>query len=229
MPWINRDAAPRVTLGRVNDKLLIKLHPPAGARHSPVDDAQAVATAVVLVSLGLSLLDAAGLITGGTPGLAFLVSHVTGMRLGVALFLVNIPFYALAWQRLGGRFTLRTAGAVTALPGGVELVHRMLSVRSVDAPYAAVAGGLLIGLGLLVLFRHGASFGGVNTFALFANRRWGWSVGGVQMAVDALILAAAFALLDPKRVAWSLLGALVVNAVLILNHRPDRYRTSSAE
>jgi len=199
------------------------------AGHSRVDDAQAVATAVVLVSLGLSLIKAAGLITGGTPGLAFLISYATGTRLGSALFLVNVPFYALAWQRLGGRFTLRTVGAVTALSGGVELVHRMLSVRAVDAPYAAVAGGLLIGLGLLVLFRHGASFGGVNTLALFAHERWGWSVGAVQMAVDALILAAAFVLLDPVRVAWSLLGALVVNAVLILNHRPDRYRTSSVE
>ena len=229
MPWINLRGHLSATLGKVTIRLQTSPLRSSNVRHSLVDDAQAVATAVVLVSLGLSLLNTAGLITGGTPGLAFLISYATGMRLGVALFLVNIPFYALAWRRLGGRFTLRTAGAVTALSGGVELVHRMLSVRAVDAPYAAVAGGLLIGLGLLVLFRHGASFGGVNTLALFANQRWGWSVGGVQMAVDGLILAAAFALLDPVRVAWSLVGALVVNAVLILNHRPDRYRTSSAE
>ena len=105
----------------------------------------------------------------------------------------------------------------------------MLSVRAVDAPYAAVAGGVLIGLGLLVLFRHGASFGGVNTLALFLHRRRGWSVGAVQMAVDVAILAGAFALIEPRRVAWSLLGAVVVNAVLLANHRPGRYRTSPAD
>ena len=205
-------------------------HPPAPvARHSPLDDAQAMVTAVILVSLGLSLLKAAGLMTGGTPGLGFLVSYVTGLPLGAALFLVNIPFYALAWHGMGRRFTLKTLGAVTALSGGVELVHRMLSVSAIDLPYAAVVGGLLMGLGLLVLFRHGASLGGANTLALFVHRRWGWSVGGVQMVFDGLILAGAFATLDPRRVAWSLVGALVLNAVLMINHRPDRYRMSSGE
>lgn len=199
----------------------------ASARHSHLDDAQAVATSVVLVSLGLSLLNAAGLVTGGTPGLAFLLSYATGMRLGLALFLVNLPFYLLAWRGMGWRFTLRSAGAVTALSGGVELVHHMLSVRTVDPLYAAVAGGLLIGVGLIVLFRHGAGFGGVNTLALYVHRRWHWSVGAVQMVVDGLILAGAFVLLEPRRVAWSLLGAVVVNAVLMVNHRPGRYRTTS--
>ncbi len=195
--------------------------------HSRFDDAQAVATSVVLVSLGLSLLNAAGLMTGGTPGLGFLLSYATGWPLGIALFLVNIPFYALAWRGLGLGFTLKTLGAVTALSAGVELVQRMLSVRAVDPLYAALAGGTLIGLGLLVLFRHGASFGGVNTLALLLHRRLAWSVGIVQLVIDAAILGGAFAVMEPKRVAWSMLGALAVNVVLISNHRPGRYMPAS--
>lgn len=197
------------------------------AQHSALDDAQAVGTSVILVSLGLVLLNAAGLMTGGTPGLAFLVSYASGIPLGIALFLVNLPFYVLAWRALGWRFTLRTAGAVTALSVSVEVAHHMLHVSAIDPPYAAIAGGVLIGLGLLVLFRHGASFGGVNTLALFAHSRWGWSVGGVQMAVDGAILVTAFAVIDPRRVAWSLLGALALNGVLMFNHRPGRYRPAS--
>jgi uncharacterized membrane-anchored protein YitT (DUF2179 family) len=195
--------------------------------HSRLEDAQAVATCVVLVSLGLSLLNTAGLMTGGTPGLGFLLSYATGWPLGLALFLVNIPFYVLAWSGMGWRFTLKTLGAVTALSIGVEVVHRMLSVRTVDPLYAALAGGTLIGLGLLVLFRHGASLGGVNTLALFLNKRFAWSVGTVQMVIDVAILASAFAVMEPTRVAWSLLGALAVNAVLISNHRPGRYLPAS--
>jgi len=195
--------------------------------HSRIDDAQAVATSVVLVSLGLSLLNTAGLITGGTPGLGFLLSYATGWPLGFALFMVNIPFYALAWRGLGKAFMLKTLGAVTALSLGVELVQRMLSVRAVDPLYAALAGGTLVGLGLLVLFRHGASFGGVNTLALFLHRRFAWSVGIVQMVIDAAILGGAVAVMEPKRVAWSMLGTLAVNAVLILNHRPGRYMPSA--
>lgn len=184
------------------------------------DDLQAFATAILLVSLGLSLLAGAGLLTGGTPGLAFLLSYATGLPLGAALMLVNAPFYLLSWRELGPRFTLRTLAAVAALSAGVEAVPRLFTVSHVQPLYAAVAGGTLIGVGLLVLFRHRASLGGINVLALALNRRRGWRAGAVQMAVDATILLGAFAVVAPQRVGWSILGSLMVNGVLLCNHRP---------
>lgn len=199
--------------------------PPAAAPvavHSAVDDLQAGATAVVLTSLGLALLNSAGLMTGGTPGLAFLLSYATGLPLGLALALVNLPFYALGWKAIGWRFTLKTLAAVSGLAIGVELVGRLVALKA-DPAYAALAGGVLIGTGLLVMFRHQGSFGGINILALVLHRRFAWSAGRVQMAIDVAILAAAFSVLDLARIGWSLLGAAAVNAVLIWNHRPGRY------
>lgn len=192
--------------------------------HTAIDDLQAGATAVILVSLGLSLLNSAGLMTGGTPGLAFLLSYASGLPLGVTLFVVNLPFYVLGWRGMGARFTLKTLAAVAALSLGVELVRRLVVVQA-DAPYSAVAGGVLVGAGLLVMFRHQASFGGINILALFLQRRWHWPAGKVQMAIDVAILATAFGVMDVRRVAWSVAGSLAVNAVLIWNHRPGRYFT----
>ena len=199
---------------------------PAAAPHSVVDDLQAGTTAVILVSLGLALLNSAGLMTGGTPGLGFLLSYATGLPLGLALFLVNLPFYVLGWRGMGMRFTLKTLAAVTGLALGVEAVRLVLTVQA-SAPYAALAGGVLIGTGLLVMFRHQASFGGINILALDLQRRVGWPAGKVQMAVDLGILLGAFFVLDPQRVGWSVLGSLAVNAVLIWNHRPGRYQPSN--
>jgi uncharacterized membrane-anchored protein YitT (DUF2179 family) len=192
------------------------------------DDLQAFATALVLVSLGLSLLAGAGLLTGGTPGLAFLLSYATGLPLGAALMLVNAPFYLLSWRELGLRFTLRTLAAVAGLSAGVETVPRLFTVSHVQPLYAAVAGGMLIGVGLLVLFRHRASLGGINVLALALNRRRGWRAGAVQMAVDATILLGAFAVVAPQRVGWSILGSLMVNGVLLCNHRPVPAATAAA-
>ena len=169
---------------------------PSCPPHSRLDDAQALATSVVLVSLGLSLLSSAGLVTGGPPGLAILLSYATGWPLGQALFIVNLPFYALAWRGLGAAFTFRTLGAVTALSVGIELVGSLLSVQAVHPLYAAVAGGTIIGLGLLVMFRHGASFGGINILALHLHERYGWSAGVVQLAIDAAIFGAAFSIMS---------------------------------
>jgi uncharacterized membrane-anchored protein YitT (DUF2179 family) len=199
-----------------------RLGAPVETRHTALDDLQAGATAVVLVSLGLALLQSAGLATGGTPGIAFLLSYATGLPLSVALLLVNLPFYVLGWRTLGPRFTLKTLAAVTALAGAVEAVDALVSVQA-GALYAALAGGVLIGMGLLVMFRHNSSFGGVSILALALQKRYAWRAGTTQLAIDLAVLAGALLVLDAQRVGWSLLGAAAMNLVLICNHKPGRY------
>jgi uncharacterized membrane-anchored protein YitT (DUF2179 family) len=194
--------------------------------HSLLDDAQAFVTAILFIALGLSMVGSAGLLTGGTPGLAFLLHYASGISLGTALFAVNLPFYLLAWHAMGMRFTLKTLLAVTCLSLAVEGVVHLLSFQTLQPLFAAVMGGMLIGVGLLVLFRHRASLGGIGVLALQLERRRGWRAGWVQMAIDALIVAAAFAVVEPRRVLYSLAGTLAVNLVLALNHRPGRYVAS---
>jgi uncharacterized membrane-anchored protein YitT (DUF2179 family) len=178
---------------------------------------------MVIVALGLHLLADARLFLGGVPGLAFLLTHATALPLGLALFVVNLPFCALAWRVLGTRFTLRSLLAMALLSATVEAVRAALVVQHVHPALAAVAGGLLVGTGLLILLRHRASLGGVGVVAIALQRRFGWNVGHVQLAADALILAAALPLADGPRMLWSLLAAAALNGVLMWNHRPGRY------
>ena len=98
-----------------------------------------------------------------------------------------------------------------------------LAFERLSPALAAVLGGLLVGAGLLMLFRHRASLGGINVVALFLQERLGWRAGQVQMVLDVLILLAAFGVTDPWRVALSVLGAVVLNLALAINHRPGRY------
>ena len=59
--------------------------------------------------------------------------------------------------------------------------------------------------------------------ALDVQDRFGIKAGWVQMGFDALVFAAALALMPWERVAWSALGAAVLNLVIAINHRRDRY------
>lgn len=191
------------------------------ARRYPVlDDAQGFATAVLLVGLGLAVLRSAHLLTGGLPGLAFVLNYASGWPLGWTLLIVNLPFIAFGWHAFGLRFTWKTILVVAGLSLSVEGIGRVLSVHSTHPLAAAVAGDLLTGVGLLILFRHGASLGGFGVLALFLQRRYGWSTGAVQMACDAAIVASAFALVEPSRVGYSIVSAVMVNLVLVWNHRP---------
>ncbi|MFO1341425.1 MAG: YitT family protein, partial [Burkholderiaceae bacterium] len=115
------------------------------ARHTLFDDAQALLTGTLFVGLGLTMFRHAGLMTGGTVGLAFLAHYATGWAFGPLFFAINLPFYALAWRRMGRRFTLKTVAAVTLLSLLSEALPAWIRLASVAPWFAALGGGLLVG------------------------------------------------------------------------------------
>lgn len=196
---------------------------PPAPRHSLFDDAQALVTGTLFVALGLTLFRHAGLMTGGTVGLAFLGHYATDLPFGPLFFAVNLPFYALAWQRMGRRFTLKTVVAVTLLAALSEALPAWFRLQQVAPWFAAVGGGLLVGAGFIILFRHRASLGGLNVLVLWLQDRFGWRAGLVQMVIDSAILLASSPWIDGPRLALSVLAAAAMNFALAVNHRPGRY------
>lgn len=196
---------------------------PAVARHRPYEDLQALATGTLFVALGVILFKEAGLLTGGTVGLALLAHYATGVDFGLGYFLVNLPFYVLAWIRMGAAFTLKTFAAVGLLSLMAHLLPLGMAFQHLSPVLAAVLGGLLCGTGMLILFRHRASLGGLNVLVLYLQEHFGWRAGKVQMVLDSLIVLGAFAVADVERIALSVLGAVVLNLTLAVNHKPGRY------
>ncbi|MGV3548480.1 YitT family protein [Rhizobium sp.] len=195
----------------------------ASAKHSLFEDAQGVFTGTVLASLGVMLLAKAGLLTGGVAGMAFLLHYAFGWSFGLGFFVINLPFYWLAYKRLGLAFTLKTFCAIGLLALLSEYQPKLLDIASVHPIWAAVLGGLLIGMGMLALFRHRASLGGVGILALYLQDKFGWRAGLVQLAIDLCILALAFLVASPFIVLCSVIGALALNFFIAVNHRTDRY------
>lgn len=195
----------------------------AAVHHRPHEDIQALVTGTLFVALGVVMFGQAGLLTGGTAGIAFLIRYATGMDFGLAFFLVNLPFYLFAWRRMGAEFTLKTFAAVALLSLFAHLLPRGIAFEYLSPVLSAVLGGLLCGAGMLMLFRHHASLGGMNVVVLYLQERMGWRAGKLQMAIDCLIVLGALWVTDWRRVALSVLGAVVLNMTLAVNHRPGRY------
>ena len=193
------------------------------SRHSRVEDAQALTVGTLFVALGISLFAKVGLLTGGTAGLALLAHYGTGWPFGLLFFLINLPFVWLAVRVLGWGFTIRSFIAVALLSVFVEPLPHWIGFAALNPVFAALMGGLLMGVGLLVLFRHHASLGGINVLVLWLQQRHHLRAGKVQMAIDALILLASFAIVAPWLIALSIGGAVALNLVLATNHRPGRY------
>jgi len=196
---------------------------PAPQRHSTFEDAQAIFTGVLFVSLGLLLFRQAGFLSGGTAGIAFLLHYATGLDPGALFFAINLPFYGLAWRLLGRPFTIKTFAAVALLSGVMALSPGMIRIDQLHPAYSAVTGGLLLGAGCLFLARHRASLGGVTVASFYLQEYRGLRAGKVQFAIDAVIMLAALLVIEPERVAYSLLGSIAMNLFIAVNHKPGRY------
>jgi len=195
-------------------------HPP---RHRTYEDIQALLTGTLFVAMGVVMFGHTGLLTGGTVGIAFLLHYATGWNFGVLIFVLNLPFYGLAWKRMGRPFTLKTFAAVGLLALLTNVVPTLVHFESLNPVFTAVMGGLLMGAGMLILFRHRASLGGFNVLVLYLQERFGWRAGRIQMALDCAIVLCSLAVVDWPHTALSVLGAVVLNQTLATNHRVGRY------
>lgn len=196
---------------------------PQLVRHTPSEDLFGLLSGTFVASLGLHLLHTAGAVTGGTAGLSLLLSYATGWSFGLLYFAINLPFFVLAIRRKGWEFSLRTLLSIALVSGFASLHPAMLPGLRVEPVYATVVGNLLAGIGMLILFRHRSSLGGLNTLALIVQETVGWRAGYVQLGFDVAIILVSLSVVPLGTVVLSAVGAVVLNVVVAFNHRPGRY------
>ncbi|WP_299343642.1 YitT family protein [uncultured Maritalea sp.] len=199
------------------------VEPATDIQHKWHEDVIAIVTGTLLVALGVTLYKHTLLGTGGINGLALLLNYVTPFGFGALFFVLNLPFYWLAWKRLGPSYTIKTFGAVALVSVLVQVTPTWISFEHLNPYFATIIGGILMGTGLLILFRHKAGLGGVNILAVFLQENYGIRAGYLQMGIDMAILVGAFFVLPIDKVLLSIVGALVLNLVIAMNFRPGRY------
>lgn len=196
---------------------------PVKIPHTLLEDVLAIVLGTLMVSFGVTLLKQAGALTGSTAGIAFLISYLSKASFGLAFFLINIPFYWLAVKRMGWAFTVKTFSAVALVSLFSHLHPLFIHFSALDPFYATLFGNVVMGIGFIVLFRHKASLGGINILALWLQDRYGIRAGKLQMVVDTCVVLASLLVVSREMLAASIAGAVVLNLIIAMNHRPGRY------
>lgn len=196
---------------------------PKVKKHTKLEDFQALMVGTILVALGVNLYTNAQLLTGGTAGLAFLAQYSMPFSFGEVFFVINIPFYFLAIKSMGWEFTVKTFFSVFLVSVFSDITAFFVTFETLNPLYAAVVGGFLVGSGFLILFRHNASLGGINILAKYLAQTRGFSIGKFQMVVDCCIIALAIFVVDYQAILISIVGAVSLNIILAVNHKPGRY------
>lgn len=197
--------------------------PQAVPQHGTFEDVQALFSGSLFVGITMMMYAQAGLLTGSTAGLAFVLHYATGWSFGAIYFLINIPFYWFAWKHIGKEFTIKTFLSVAMLSLVTTFGPQLIHFDYLHPAFAAIAGGLLMGTGVLFLARHKSSLGGATIVSLYVQDKYGIPAGKVQMAIDCVVVALALWIVPLDRVLWSILAAVVMGMFLAVSHRPGRY------
>jgi uncharacterized membrane-anchored protein YitT (DUF2179 family) len=137
------------------------------------------------------------LVSGGISGAAQIVNHFISFPIGVMVFVGNIPLFALGWRYLGGsRFAMRTAVAVAAFALFTDLLVLFLPASGVtnDNVLNSLFGGVLLGVGLGIVYRGQGTSGGSDILGRILNHRLGISISQAYLITDTIVvLAGGFA------------------------------------
>ena len=192
-------------------------------KHSVVEDLFALVSAGLFVAFGLYLFQSQDLMVGGAAGLALLGTYALPINFGLLFFIINVPFYALAWTHISKRFTINTFISVPTVSLLTDIIPQFVQINNANPIFTAIFGGILLGVGMLIMFRHSSSMGGLGILAFYLQQRFSIRAGTFQLSIDTIILLSSLLVLDWKLVLMSVLAAFCLNMVLSLNHRPERY------
>lgn len=137
------------------------------------------------------------LVSGGISGAAQIINHFAPIPIGLMVLIGNIPLLLLGWRFLGGpRFALRTAAAVGAFSLFTDLLVFLLPAQGMtqDNVLNALFGGVLLGVGLGLVYRGGGTSGGSDILGRILNHRLGISISAAYLLTDSIVvLAGGFA------------------------------------
>lgn len=131
-----------------------------------------------------------GLLSGGVTGISLILNHLSGINIGVLIYAMNIPLFAIAYFHLKKEFLKYSLINMTFYSVLVGLTEGMGSlIPGQDVMVAALFGGVLNGLGMGLIFRGRGSQGGMDIVAMLVRQKWDFSIGRLLMLFNLGIVA----------------------------------------
>jgi uncharacterized membrane-anchored protein YitT (DUF2179 family) len=148
------------------------------------------------------------IVDGGITGISIILSKITGVSLGLFLFLLNLPFLLLGYKQIGKTFALTTLFGVLVMSIGTALLHPVPPL-TVEPILASVFGGIFIGIGVGLVIRFGGSLDGTEVVAILFSKKLPFSVGEMVMFINLFILTSAGFVFSWDRAMYSLIAYFI--------------------
>ena len=153
------------------------------------------------------------ILDGGIVGISMIISQLSGWPLGVLTIVLNIPFMILGYRRLGKRFLIKAIYAMIVFSSFLGVFENMKEVTNQEI-LVVVFGGVLLGVGVGLILRHGGCLDGTEIVAMFLSKNTEFSVGQIVLFFNIIIYAVAGFLFGPNRALYSLLTYFITSKII---------------
>ncbi len=133
------------------------------------------------------------LVSGGISGGAQIINYYTGWPIGLMVFVGNIPLFLLGWRFLGGaRFAIRTALAIAVFSFLTDFLAFFIPAQGItqDNFLNALFGGVLLGIGLGLVYRGRGTSGGSDILGRILNSRFAIPISQSYLITDTIVVLA---------------------------------------
>lgn len=182
----------------------------------------------------------AGLVTGGTTGMALTVNYLTGIPISGFVLIFNVIMLILGYKVLGRTFASTTLASTFLYPMALEIFDRTLEgvILTDDILLCTIFSGLGIGIALGIVIRSGASTGGMDIPPLVLKQFFRIPVSGSMYAFDVCILLSQALFRRAENILYGIVLVMIYTVVLdkmllmgttrtevkVISQKPDEIR-----
>ncbi|MBT2725486.1 YitT family protein [Neobacillus sp. C211] len=174
----------------------------------------AITIGAILMATGLEIfLVPNHVIDGGITGISIMLAHIIGWKLGIFIFILNLPFVYMGYKQMGKTFAFSTVYGIIVLSIFVSFFHPIPAFTD-DILLATVFGGMILGMGVGIVIRNGGALDGTEILALVITKKVPFSVGQIIMFINIFILGAAGFVFSWDRAMYSLLAYVIASKAI---------------
>ncbi len=150
---------------------------------------------------------------GGLTGVGMILNYLFGLPIGTTSLLLNIPLFIMGFRTIGQVFVIRSLAATVLFSVAIDVLN--LPALTSDPMLGAIFGGALLGVGLGLILRGGATTGGTDMMAKMVHQKLTFiSTGMVLMLIDCVVVIFAAVYIGTSEALFAMV-CIVVNGKVI--------------
>src|SRR5690606_449444 len=141
---------------------------------------------------------------GGIIGISLILNHLTNINFGILIIIFNIPFLFAGYKHIGKNFCFSSLFGIAALAVVESQLHHF-SPFTTEPLLATICGGLIVGVGVGIVIRHGGALDGTEILVILLTKKLPFSIGEFVMFFNVFVFGWAGFVLGWEQAMYSII------------------------